>query len=499
MFQILKIFSQVYISGTLLRIMLIIPNVKFANATFTPQKGAIYRNQIVDFNFDQDIDAKSALTISFLSSMRAFLHDPITKDTFRLNPVDFTRNRCLNFPRTCISTLHEHASPPQTRLLHLFQDGAFGDNLKCPTASAFFQARAKVNPVFFKEWLHKAVDYYYANFSRANLVAKWKGKRLWAIDCSVITLPDNPETRETYTVQKNQVTDSKTVAGHASFAYDILNELPTNICFGRRQAEYNFLLGSHVKQMEKDIVAIYDRGYAGYPVIATHAMHSGDWVIRLPLSSTFKVVEDFVKGNEIDAIVDLQAPASCKVQVHRKIYPKSVRVRLVKIVLSTGETEVLMTSLLDQQAISIEDLTWLYAKRWGVETAFLRFKQQLKVEVFSSGKVLYIQQDVLAIAFLQTLEAILNKALDNSMRVESMKCGLKLEYHVNKSGAYTMLQDHLVGLFLLDEMAMNVHFIAFQEEVKLLKSPIRPDRHFPRNELTETQRLNFHLYRAKRG
>jgi hypothetical protein len=478
--------------------MQLLPNVKFANDLSTHRHFMIYQNQIVDLSIDQDPIPKSNLTMNFISTVREFLHDPMTKETYRSDPVDFTRDRCFTFPRVCVSILRDHARPAQTRLLHLFQDGAFGENSSCPTACAFFQARQKVNPLFFKEWLQEAADYFYANFSNAGLINTWKGKRLLAIDCSGIHLPDTPETRSKYTVQVNHETGSETVIGLVSFAYDVLNEIPTNACFGKRQAEHNFLRGGHIKQITDDTIYIYDRGYACYPIIATHAVHGGDFVIRCHLTATFKVVEEFVKSDQIDFIVDIKAPATCMVQVNKKMYPKSVRVRLVKIVLSTGEVEILITSLLDRERFTIADLAWLYEKRWGVECGFLRFKQQLEAEAFSSRKVINIQQDLFAMVFLQALETILDKAMDNEIRSKSKQGGLKLEYHVNKSGAYTMLGDHLAGLLLLDNVVMYTHFIAFQNEIKLLKSAIRPGRHEERKRLTATQRLNFWQYNRKR-
>lgn len=56
---------------------------------------------------------------------------------------------------------------------------------------------------FFKEWLHEISNYFYANFSSVGLVNTWKGKRLLAIDCSSIRLPDTPETRAQYTRAQN--------------------------------------------------------------------------------------------------------------------------------------------------------------------------------------------------------------------------------------------------------------------------------------------------------
>nr|MDO8084138.1 hypothetical protein [Candidatus Sigynarchaeum springense] len=187
-----------------------------------------------------------------------------------------------------------------------------------------------------------------------------------------------------------------------------------------------------------------------------------------------------------------------KSQVEEGVYPGQVQVRLVKVVLPTGETEVLMTSLLDQKKYKPSDFKALYGKRWGVETGFDRFKHQLEVECFSSGKVHNIKQDFHAAVFLQVVEAIMSKSRDRLIRARSIQDELKHVYHVNKSGAYTMLSDHLVGLFLLDGSAALAHLLSYQDEILMLKSPFRPRRRKPRARLTPARRLNHYLYRKKR-
>jgi hypothetical protein len=380
----------------------------------------------------------------------------------------------------------------------LFQDGKLGIGVKCPTASAFYQARAKVLAEFFHEWTSRAVQFFYANLPRESLVTTWRGRRLWAVDCSMIILPDTPETRCFYSIQTNQIPDSETVYGLASFAYDILNEMPTNACLEKVQAEKILLFDHHFKHFTPDMIVIYDRGYADYAVVAMHASNGVDFVIRFPTSSTYKEVEDFVKSNENDRVVTLHATSHYNRQVKEGFYPAQVQVRLVKVVLPTGEIEVLMTSLLDHKKYTISDLKGLYGKRWGVETGFDRFKHQLEVECFSSGKVNNIKQDFHATVFLQVLETIMSKAQDWLIRAKSIQDELEHVYHVNKSGAYAMLSNHLAGLFLMDDAAMFAHVAAYQEEIQMLKSPFRPRRHKPRRRLTSTRRLNFQLYRKKR-
>ncbi len=57
-----------------------------------------------------------------------------------------------------------------------------------------------------------------------------------------------------------------------------------------------------------------------------------------------------------------------------------MKFRLVKIILSSGEVEVLVTSLLDEQSFTVEEFERLYYLHWGVETFFSRLKGRLNLE-----------------------------------------------------------------------------------------------------------------------
>jgi hypothetical protein len=72
-----------------------------------------------------------------------------------------------------------------------------------------------------------------------------------------------------------------------------------------------------------------------------------------------------------------------------------ITVRFVRIRLSTGETEVLVTSLPTQGGINSEQYTTqmlkeLYNLRWGIETLFGVLKERLKLDNFTGKTVIAI-------------------------------------------------------------------------------------------------------------
>ena len=55
-----------------------------------------------------------------------------------------------------------------------------------------------------------------------------------------------------------------------------------------------------------------------------------------------------------------------------------ITVRTVKVVLNTGEMEVLVTGLFDSQVYTVQDMKEVYGLRWGIETDCGYLKEELQ-------------------------------------------------------------------------------------------------------------------------
>jgi len=451
-----------------------------------------------DFTQIDNLLMGNCITKRFLVSSRNFLHDTMNVEKYRTNPVYFTRESPLSLPRLAILILSEHNRAIQTRINHVFDQGCFGNRLLPPTASAFAQARMKLEPEFFKAWTANIVDFFYREYPSETLVNTWHGMLVWAGDCSTIRLPDTPETKNLYTVAKNQNAHPGRVYGQASFLFDVLNEIPVNACLGKARSESSYVANEHLKHLKPGVVVVYDRGYASYEVVATSTMTGCHFVIRCPLTNSFKVVTDFAKSDKLDEIVIIQVPKNRKSVAASRGWPLQVKVRLVKLMLDNGDIEVLMTSLLDKVLYPASELKWLYGERWGVETAFGRFKTQLEVESFSSKKVHNILQDFHASVFLIAFESILDKVVDSYVLARSTQKNLEYEYRVNKAEAYVTLTNNLVRFLILDTNDISEHLLREQRIIRRSTTPVRPNRHYPRDEPTSADLIQILKYEKKR-
>ena len=69
----------------------------------------------------------------------------------------------------------------------------------------------------------------------------------------------------------------------------------------------------------------------------------------------------------------------------------TLSLRVVNVVLPSGETEKLVTNLPDD--FSVDNLAQLYGKRWGIETNYLFLKRKMMVEIFIGETVTAVLQD----------------------------------------------------------------------------------------------------------
>jgi hypothetical protein len=434
------------------------------------------------------------VNILLINFLRAFITSNLTINSFRAKETNFTRERKLPFWTTTVLILTSWKKSIHNRLNLFFTHLDLVAGM--PEASAFCQARKKIKPELFIALNDETVKFFYDVYGKAGLVKRWQGRLLCAIDGSIINIPDTEETREKYSIQTNQYKDG-TVQALSSFLYDVLNEVCINAVINDKKSEKSFIFNDHVKKFTKEAIIIYDRLYADYSVISFHAKGGYDFVIRCSLTSSFKEVSDFVKSDCFDKIVTIKVTEKQKTFVKENELPEVVTVRLVKVILSNGTIEVLITSLLDGKTYKLEDFQWLYHKRWCIETYFSRLKNLLEIERFSTKTVIGIEQDFHSLVFLSTLESVLIKEDEEKLCKENSDKKLKYEYKINKSVSYTAIADHIVDLLLNHDVPPSEVLAKLSRLFKNGSSPQRHGRQFKRKESTSTQKLRYHKYEKR--
>ena len=418
-----------------------------------------------------------------------------TREKFRVSDKDFTRNRVLTFTIVAVSILRGHKFSLQNALNKVFE--ALGKLRQTPTNSALCQARQKIEPELFIH-LHQAVrDDFYKLYGQDGEVLTWRGHRTLGYDGSDINLPDTPALRKAFSVQRNQH-GSECVQALAGVLYDVRNDIALAAEIGPLQAEKNFLLGGCWSATRRGDLIIMDRLFDDYSVIAYAYHHGRHVLIRCPRNS-FKIVQEFLGSDDTEWLVDLplpQTPAT-RAFVQKEGLPESVPVRLIKVTLDTGETEVLLTTLCDRRRYPAKEFKAVYFWRWNEETFFDRLKNIFEVERFSGFSETAIKQDFFGVIFLATLESVLTKAPQSELAEQDRRRQNKTKAQVNRAVSYVALVDHAIQLLAdphtdTEAVLADLHFLFTRDPTRN-----REGRKFERKELKHSARLRFHRYKKR--
>jgi len=410
---------------------------------------------------------------------------------FRVKVTDFTRERVLTWPVVIGVMLRGQKVSLQAAVNKFFS--AVGEVWRVVTASAYRQARQKVQPEVFVHLNAVACEEYYARYGADDEVALWHGQRVLGVDGSYLNLPDTEETRREFSVQTNQHLGGEQVQALASVLYDLRNDLGLSAALGPKQAEKNLLFGTHLAATQVGDVVVCDRAYADYSVMATLGARQCHFVIRFPRQS-FTAVNAFWAAPETDRVVTLEVTSKARGYVAQHHLPTTLRVRLVKVVLASGEVEVLGTDLLDAQTYPAAEFKAVYGWRWNHETYHERIKNIFEVERFSGKSVQAIKQDFYGVIFLATLESILSKPAQAELTAQGAARACRYAPQVNRAVSYGTVLEHIVQL-LGDSRRSPASTLAAIERL-LLTTPTRqrPGRQVKRHKRSAAHRLRFAKY-----
>lgn len=318
----------------------------------------------------------------------------------------------------------------------------FGSSLGShpPTKSAFCQARLKLNDSFHASFFNKTVSL----FDTHAHLKTFKGLRLLACDTTVQKLPDNDQTR-LIGIHKNQhtiVASTKILTYH-----DVLNSITTYAALHDKGLADIRCAQGVVSTLKQDTISIYDRGFGSHLIPYLHTLSGSKYVIRLRVefSNTTKAL---MRSTDNEAVISEQIQPKAVKELHKMgTHVSSYEIlayRLVKIELSTGETEILMTNL--DATFTAEDLAEVYRLRWGIETAYNYFKNTFMLGTFSGYSPTAVKQDTWCVLIMYNLQTILQ--YDCQKELEEINKRRKADYKINRNVGAGTLRNHLRSLFL---------------------------------------------------
>ena len=265
----------------------------------------------------------------------------------RQNPQDFTRRRQLTFKNLVLFLLNQPRTALQTELDQFYRVlNQASTETQMVTAQAFCKARKKLNPEVFESLnrlLQQQIDYF-------GLRQKWRGLRVLAVDGSTVHLPLE-STMATFFGSHSGFPMARLSTLYEVADGQTLHSLIVPLTVGERDCAH-----LHLEHLPADSLTLFDRGYPGHWLFALFAQQQRHFLMRLPCGYNAQVKAFLHSGQVEDTqLFVANHPEARLFCSEAGVDPASqIELRLIRVELANGESEVLLTSLLDREAFPAE-------------------------------------------------------------------------------------------------------------------------------------------------
>lgn len=357
-----------------------------------------------------------------------------------------------------------------------------GTDIDSVSAAAFTKARKKLKYTAF-EYLNE--EFVKSHYEKTPTYDCWQKYRLFAIDGTTAEVPNTPENILEWGMFKQREDGKKICMSRAMQVYDVLNKMTIVASidkFGKSESEllWELLpkLVSYPPLDDLEDLYILDRYFASQLLMFKFYTHNKHFCFRMK-KDWWKITESFYNSKEQSRVITLELDKKHYDKVKELgITAKSMKVRLVRIELESGETEILLTSLIDEDQVTVDDLNELYAMRWGVETNYNQLKHRVQLENFSGKSINSIKQDFFVKIWLLNIASAFARPINEKLNQNSNK---RYPYQVNMSNTLGLMKGGIYNWLISNSFTKKIrNFIDF-----LLRTvePIRTGRKFVRPKL----------------
>ena len=359
-----------------------------------------------------------------------YIHSIIDSDEYLHRSVmrraDFSRRRKLGFTDYVYLIVQNMKTSLQTGL-NDFIKARKNDEIEY-SKQAFSKGRQRIRPEAFQELYQAVVSKFYEKAD----ICSWNGYQLFGIDGTRLNLPCTEELAQLYGAQVSQ--GAPQVQALVSCVYDLLNGIIVDTRFAHcksseRDAAKDMITSFQLAQVENPVF-IMDRGYPSAELIDAIMNAGHKFIMRCP--------KGFLRGMKLPEMDNTLEHKFSKLK-------HSLKIRVVKIQLSSEETQCLITNILDSQ-ITPDDFKWAYQKRWGIETKYNDVKNKLQIECFTGYSPVAVLQDFYATMFLANLAGVLEYDLHEEIEAAHFSPENLYAYKMNITMAISELKKSVVDM-----------------------------------------------------
>lgn len=309
-----------------------------------------------------------------------------------LSDVDFTRKGKLSLESMIKYPLCNNKKTTSIEI-NRFLRNELNDRCVRITKQAVSEKRQFIDPQVYIDMNGSLISKIYAHKDE---ITTFKGFNVYAIDGSIVEIPNTKLTREEFEIpEKTELmkdTSTARISCMADTKWDFI--ISSNIT-NKSTSEIEHAL-MHLDDVKNKIdltktITTYDRFYNSIEIMFK-TMLLDSYFIICGKTHTFKKQQNKMKKEgKTDETHEINNFFTEEVKKFAR-KTREIKVRIVFVKLKTGETETLFTNL-PKEIATPEELKELYGTRWTIEKNYDRLKNKLHIEKFTGKKKIIIEQD----------------------------------------------------------------------------------------------------------
>jgi hypothetical protein len=352
------------------------------------------------------------------------------------------------------------------RLLEGFWDEARSYGLPLPTsepvaAASFCTARHKVTSELLRHLIHEVASGFFDGNNEPS--HRWRGRRVFAVDGAKINLRRSPELECAFGVPDNGYCPQVLV----STLLDVCARAPFDVLVSPSASSEREHLLAMLPRLERGDVIVLDRGYPSHEVLQELALAAIDFLIRVPSSNTFGVVDDLRESSANEYMYWVEPPEGSPDTW------RPLKVRVVRLKTPEGGESFFFTSL-PREGFSRPKLRELYHMRWEVEEFYKLLKgPYIGQGQFRSKSAAGVLQEIHALVLFLLIARVIMVTTAKASGVDS--------HSLSQKAAVLGLAAYVTRIFLAADLdyAMR-HLQALLERIARAPYKPRPGRSSPR-------------------
>lgn len=263
--------------------------------------------------------------------------------------------------------------------------------------SAYCQARQRLPEGLFKRLFVGVAHRLQALVSQEGL---WKGRRVFLIDGSTVSMPDTPDNQAAYPQHKSQAPGCGFPLARIVGLFSLATGAAWDLLIGAWKTPEIKMARQLYEQLAPEDILVGDRIFGSY---------ADFWMLQIrDIDGLFRMHQrrkaDFREGKRLgknDHLVTWTKPKHCPQGLPQEIYdqlPETLTIREIRYALQRKgyrtKQVTLATTLLDPKAYPKDDLTELFGQRWTVELDLRHLKTTMGMDVLSTQTPPMVRKEI---------------------------------------------------------------------------------------------------------